>query len=194
MMHDYIAAFVLLALCVASARVYGKAHHDKDYECGDRKAMASPREFELVYRWIRGSTLVCGLGALLTECSFWMAFGRSPLQTYAGLVIALLGFALFAAARRTLGRHYSPCYDSRIPTGIVQSGVYRRVRHPIYTANLATLAGLAVATGSLWITANFVLLAFYYWRSAVREEAALSAEHPEYLAYLARSGRFLPLR
>ncbi len=58
-----------------------------------------------------------------------------------------------------------------------------------------TLAGLTIASGSGWLTVNFLLLAWYYTRSAKVEEDALALELPEYVEYLSRTGRFLlPMR
>ena len=79
-----------------------------------------------------------------------------------------------------------------LPHAIVQTGPYRRVRHPVYTANLLLLGGIALATGSLWMVLDLVVLAVFYLRSAVLEERALRQEHPDYAGYMLRTGRFLP--
>lgn len=57
-----------------------------------------------------------------------------------------------------------------MPARIVVEGVYGHIRHPIYTANLAMLTGLALATGSGWLLRNAFLLGVFCVVSAMREE------------------------
>ena len=92
----------------------------------------------------------------------------------------------------TLGAEDSPCFESLVPNQIIDSGPYGCVRPPIYTANLALLVGLFVATGSVWLLMNCVIIAVYYVNAAVSEERALCESLPSYRAYLTRTGRFLP--
>lgn len=191
-LHECVGAAFLVALCVASAACYRRDHSRKDYADGSRQMMPSPREFAWVYGYIRYSTLVVGLGAMLSEQGIWFVLYRSTVSIYVGAAIAILGFAMFVAARRALGRHYSPCYESYVPTAIVRSGPYSSIRHPIYTANQMVLLGVFVLTGSLWIAGNWALLCFYYARSAVAEERRLLMEHEDYAGYRERTGRFLP--
>lgn len=190
--HEWIAAAFLLLLCALSARSYRRDHAARDYADGSREAMPSPRGFAAVYAWIRTSTLVCGLGALLSPHAVWLVVHRSPAAIYAGMAVAAAGYLMFALSRRALGRHYSPCYDSYVPHAIVTAGPYARIRHPIYTANQLVLLGLALATGSVWLVANLVMLWWYYRRSARDEEARLLQEHDQYAPYYRRTGRFLP--
>ena len=191
-LHEGLGAAFLLALCIASGHVYRREHRRRSYASGDRQAMPSPRGFAAVYAWIRWSTLVAGIGSLLWPHPAWLIVIREPWSLYAGAAIATIGFALFVGSKRALGRHYSPCYESYLPLGIVTDGPYQHVRHPIYTANGLLLAGLALLTGSLWLAANLALLAFYYGRSARAEERHLAAAHVEYGRYVARTGRFVP--
>ena len=75
---------------------------------------------------------------------------------------------------------------------LVATGPYAYIRHPIYAAILAWLLGLFIATGSVWIIMNFLLLAFYYRASAREEERILAKAIPAYPGYMARTGAFLP--
>ncbi len=117
---------------------------------------------------------------------------QSAQMALAGLLVGLLGLALFRAARRTLAANYSPCFHSYVPNNITTSGIYRVIRHPIYTANiLMVLAGYLVS-GSLLSLVMLAMLVTLYVRSADIEEVALSEQFPEYRSYLASTGRFFP--
>ena len=189
---EWFAAAFVTAVSVASARRYRRDHARAQYAHEARARMPSPSRFVAVYAWIRWSTWIAGVGALLAPHPVWLVMFRSDAAIVLGLVVATLGFVLFVRSRRALGRHYSPCFDSRIPDTIVTVGPYARVRHPIYTANLTLIAGLALCTGSAWMLGNLVMLAYYYRRSAVAEEAHLRAAHPDYARVVATTGRFLP--
>jgi protein-S-isoprenylcysteine O-methyltransferase Ste14 len=77
---------------------------------------------------------------------------------------------------------------------LVQSGPYRRIRHPVYTAYLASYLGGGLLAGNWVLTVVPVL--FYAVLVAGRlgrEEAVLEATFGErYVAYKARTGRLLP--
>ena len=147
--------------------------------------------FAWVYRFVQGSTAIFGLLAFLVESPF-LQLHRNPAGILIGCATALLGLGIFRSAKTTLGRHYSPCFDSFLPRDVQLDGIYRRVRHPIYTGNIVILLGLTLATGSPALAINLFLVTVYYSLSARREEAALAERFPEYREYVGRSGRFVP--
>jgi len=109
-----------------------------------------------------------------------------------GLLVALVGTGLAYWAKRTLGRSYSPCYASALPACLIANGPYRWVRHPLYSANLLTLSGIAIATTSAVLIAALAVVAAFYLRAARREERTLATELPGYREYESRTGRFVP--
>lgn len=192
MFHESIGIATILAIGIGSARLYEPDHRLREYAEGRPGTIASPRGFRAVYHWIRYSTVAIGIAAVGWRHPALLQFHHTPVLLHLGLAIAVAGFVVFAAAKHTLGRQYSPCFDAYLPTDLVRRGPYRFVRHPIYTANLTTMAGLTLAAGSLWLLANTLLLTIYYWHTARVEERALIAEVDGYLAYTRTTGRFLP--
>lgn len=192
MLHETIGVVAFLAIGVGSHRLYEPDHRSRGYAAGRPGPIPSPRGFRGVYHWIRSSTIAIGITALLVDHPALLPFHRSSILLLVGVVIAIMGFGVFAAAKRTLGRHYAPCFDAYLPTSIVRTGPYRFVRHPIYTANLTTMAGLTIASGSGWLLANTLLLGAYYWRTAQIEERALLSRVDGYAEYTRVTGRFLP--
>lgn len=192
MNREWIGAVVLLAVCLGSALAYARDHRGRHYAEGREVQPRSVRTFRPVYAWLRISTPVAGLGGLLGDGDAWLTLRPSGPVFWAGLALAVGGFALFGHARRMLGREYAPCYDAHMPARIVAEGVYAHVRHPIYTANVTTLAGLTLATGSGWLLLNTLLLGLFCVVSAVREENALWAVSSDYRSYVLATGRFLP--
>jgi protein-S-isoprenylcysteine O-methyltransferase Ste14 len=74
---------------------------------------------------------------------------------------------------------------------LVTEGIYRYVRHPIYTGDVLLLVGLELALNSWLVVAVLIPLAVFV-RQALAEEALLSRVFPEYAAYCQRTKRFIP--
>jgi protein-S-isoprenylcysteine O-methyltransferase Ste14 len=75
---------------------------------------------------------------------------------------------------------------------LVETGVYRFVRHPIYGGLILAAFGWAIAQASVVAVALGVLLAAFLFVKSSREEAWLTQRFPAYEAYRARTRRFLP--
>jgi protein-S-isoprenylcysteine O-methyltransferase Ste14 len=93
-------------------------------------------------------------------------------------------------ALRHLGRHFGVVSDVR---GLVTSGPYRLVRHPLYAAETITLIGLLLAAFSPLSAGILALtLALQVTRAKI-EEQALEAAFPEYREYASRTPMIVPL-
>lgn len=112
------------------------------------------------------------------------------------LVLAALcqaaGVAMIVVAQATMGRSWRIGIDAA-PTGLVTTGLYARVRSPIYSGMLLGLGGVVLMIGTIpALLAWGAVLAVLAWQ-ARREEAHVAAQHPaEFPAWAARTGRFLP--
>ena len=109
------------------------------------------------------------------------------------IAVQAAAVALFLWARWTFGmRSFHPAAN---PTegGIVTSGPYRFLRHPIYAAILL-FAAAGLAARPSWAAAGFgaLLLAGALTR-ALAEERLLVERYPEYGDYARRTRRFVPL-
>jgi len=96
--------------------------------------------------------------------------------------LSCAGLCVVIAGKITLGRSFALLPANR---GVVSSGLYRIVRHPIYMGYLVTHVAFLVASPSLWnivalLAADAALLA-----RAVCEERTL-AQDPEYREYQTR--------
>ena len=111
-----------------------------------------------------------------------------------GLVLYTLGLLLAVTARIQLGMNWSDIEKSRVVEGhqLVARGLYRYVRHPIYTGDLMLLAGFELALNS-WAVAGVAAVALYVRRQAIVEERGLLASLSGYDRYCRETSRYLPL-
>lgn len=104
----------------------------------------------------------------------------------------MTGFGVMALASLRLGAALTP---TPVPSGrgtLTTTGLYRHVRHPIYTGVLLIVVGLTVRSGS-WISmAVGVATVVFFDRKANWEEARLAETFNDYQAYASRTPRFVP--
>lgn len=96
---------------------------------------------------------------------------RLPLTPFriAGVAIALPSFILLVAARLQLGRAFSVQAKA---TELVTTGLYSRIRNPIYVFGALMIAGFIVWTGRpLLLLIFLILIPLQIYRS--RKEAAI---------------------
>lgn len=167
-------------------------HSGRRYARGKVERIPSPSSFRWIYPYLRGSTATVAVASVWIEHVALLRIHASTVVAAVGWGAVALGLGLVVWARRTLGRHYSPCFDALVPQDVVRTGPYRYVRHPIYTANLLLVLGVFGLSGSALVLANAIVLAAYYRWSASREEEVLAQRFPAYRDYMATSGRFLP--
>ena len=113
--------------------------------------------------------------------------------TVAGAVVALGGAVVGMWATRSLGAALTPFPEPRHGTVLVEKGPYGVVRHPIYSAVIAVLVGVAIAAGSVVGLGAAAVIATFFWFKAGYEESRLRLMVPGYAAYTRRvRGRLLP--
>ena len=109
-----------------------------------------------------------------------------------GLIFVPVGAAWFALGVRALGPNRTVFPRPKPGGGLVQHGVYRYARHPIYGGGLLLFVGLGLI--SSWPALAATALLAYIWVAKSRdEERRLEQRFPEYGEYRRRvGGRFLP--
>lgn len=107
--------------------------------------------------------------------------------------LVLLSLALVVAAYLARSGHVVVNPEGRA-TGVVSTGAFRYLRHPLYLASILTYLGLAVATASLLSLAISAGIAvFYNYIAGYEEEALLAKYGEEYSAYRIRTGKWVPV-
>jgi protein-S-isoprenylcysteine O-methyltransferase len=112
----------------------------------------------------------------------------------AGLVVMGAGILVRSLAIAQLGRLHSPNVAVQADHRVVDTGLYRRVRHPSYLGAIIAFFGCAVALGNwLGVVVVMALTVPAYLFRIHEEEAALAEVLGEpYRAYQARTHRLVP--
>jgi protein-S-isoprenylcysteine O-methyltransferase Ste14 len=109
-----------------------------------------------------------------------------------GVVLVVIGFAIEFASARALGASLTANPVPKETGTLVRSGIYKYMRHPIYTGLMFFAVGLVLQKGLVpdvyFALALIVLLNF----KARWEERLLLQRYPEYLEYMSSTPRFLP--
>lgn len=111
-----------------------------------------------------------------------------------GIVVATVGIAATVYAQLQMGDSWRIGVDEQETTTLVHTGVFGRVRNPIYTAMFTFGIGVALVTPNLVAFAGFLLLVATIELQVRRvEEPYLLGKHGEsYRVYTAGVGRFIP--
>jgi len=148
--------------------------------------------FKIVSKLIHITTIIIVCDSILIDNFLGLEFHDNLLFSYIGISISTIAISFFISSKITLGKNYSPCYDQRKPKNITSSGLYKYVRHPIYSSNILLLIGTFMISGSYLMLINIFILSFFYTISAYREEKYLITNFNYYNGYSKKTGMFLP--
>jgi protein-S-isoprenylcysteine O-methyltransferase Ste14 len=116
----------------------------------------------------------------------------SPVLSVIGLAFFVVGAGLLLVSFLGLGRSLTASPIPKTEGELVTSGLYARVRHPIYFALLVLSMGVVLDAG-WWPQVIVVVMLYTLLRiKAEFEESLLSKKYRGYKAYAQRTPRFFP--
>lgn len=151
----------------------------------------------------RGSLRVLLVGvSLAISAAFLLAFfvpqttlaGNRVVWFFLGVLILISGSLLRRHCFRVLGEFFTGVVTIQSGHRIIESGAYRWVRHPSYSAALLIVLGIAISLGNwLSVVVSFVVAFLAYsYRARVEEQALLSSLGAPYAQFMASRKRFIP--
>jgi protein-S-isoprenylcysteine O-methyltransferase Ste14 len=120
--------------------------------------------------------------------------GDRTLWFFVGVLTLMAGSFLRRHCFRVLGAFFTGAVTIQAGHRVVDSGAYRWVRHPSYSAALVIYLGIALALDN-WLSvvvSLVVALPAYWYRARVEERALLSALGAPYGQFMATRKRFIP--
>ncbi len=145
--------------------------------------------------------VLMGIGAMLLP----LLFIATPLLSFADYALHSMAFIfgtgclalniwLFYRSHADLGTNWSVTLQIRDEHQLVDSGVYRKIRHPMYTA-IFLYAVAQVLLLANWIAGPACLIAFtlmYLFRIKPEEKMMLEKFGDQYSLYMQRTKRLVP--
>lgn len=124
--------------------------------------------------------------AVLLFCGSWL------LPWWAWLLFAI-GLALFTGACVSLGgRNFTILPEPRAGNELSQRGIYRWLRHPMYTAVILCGAAVTFGAPSVWRAMALGVCVVVLVLKIRHEERLLTLRHPDYEQRLGNVPRLLP--
>ncbi len=138
---------------------------------------------------------------------FWLIFGQTQsfpwlhlrllpnvaAVWWLGLLLTAVGVGISIWARLSLGSNWSGTVTLKDAHELVRKGLYKYVRHPIYTGLLVAAVGSGMIHGQLRDLLGFLVLYATFYFKARREEFFLSQEFgPGFADHYRNTGMFLP--
>lgn len=119
-------------------------------------------------------------------------FSTNDFVKYAALTVGISGLLLVAACFIQMNKSLTPLPTPRISGRLIQDGLYKYVRHPLYSGLITAAFGFAVYQGSWWkVLIGSCLLILFYFKSSY-EEKLLTVKYEEYRDYQQKTFRFFP--
>ncbi len=125
------------------------------------------------------------------------SFADYPLrrgQFFAGVACLVVGLWFFHRSHVDLGTNWSVSLEVREDHRLVTHGIYRVIRHPMYSALFLYAIGQALVVPN-WLAGPSYLVAMvilYTFRVNAEERMMLDTFGNEYAAYMAKTKRLVP--
>ena len=190
-MNPWIAKAVVLAATVVMMAIRAP-HGQRSRSVKVAKSHKTPLETRiLVLAWV-GFFI-----PLIWVASPAFRFAEYPLHTgplIAGVMCFVIGLWLFYRSHADLGTNWSITLEVREGHRLITQGVYRGVRHPMYSALALYSVGQALVIPN-WVAglSNLVAFAVLIALRVGAEERMMAQQFGnEYAAYTARTKRLFP--
>jgi len=109
-----------------------------------------------------------------------------------GLIISFIGAIVIIVALLQLNKNLSPFPSPKSNSKLIKNGLYKYIRHPIYTGILFYAFGNALYTNSVFKIVIGTLLCLLFYYKSKYEELKLLDFFKDYDMYRKNTGRFLP--
>lgn len=125
------------------------------------------------------------------------AFARRDFSipvAWLGVAAAIAALAMFHLTHKALGRNWSVSLQMRQDHKLITDGVYRTIRHPMYTAFWLMAVAQALLLPN-WVGGLSGILGFgtlYLLRVRAEEDMMVATFGEEYRQYMTRTGRLFP--
>ncbi|MFM7191914.1 MAG: methyltransferase family protein [Microcystaceae cyanobacterium] len=146
--------------------------------------------------WVLGQFLLLIIFVLLPVYPGMVADSLSPIAQYCrwGLIALAGGLAVvfFVGGKLALGGNLTPLPHPKEDGSLVTTGIYRWVRHPLYSGVIFAAIAYSAWQWSLTKGLTWVFFFFFFHFKANQEEAWLKQKFSEYATYQTQVKKLIP--
>jgi protein-S-isoprenylcysteine O-methyltransferase Ste14 len=157
-----------------------------------RKNAGNPDKHSLGWIWITigvGNTL-----GILSAIYLRFPISGTNMVSYGGLLFIVAGMAIRFLAIRTLGKFFTVDLSIRGKHKLVDTGLYKTIRHPSYTGSLISFLGFGFSLNN-WISLVVIflpVLTAMLYRISIEEKLLLAQPDLGYETYIKKTKRLIP--
>jgi len=121
-----------------------------------------------------------------------LKFNRLELFQSVFLILSGIGFLIVLIAILQLNTNLSPFPKPKENASLITTGIFKYIRHPIYSGIFILLFFLSMYFASGYKLGISILLLMLFWFKSKYEEEQLCLKYPNYREYRQHTGRFFP--
>jgi protein-S-isoprenylcysteine O-methyltransferase Ste14 len=157
-------------------------------------AIDNKSALDLVLLGVAGISMILPLIYLFSS---WLDFADYALPEWLGWVGAVffaVGIWMLWRSHADLGRNWTPTLGLRDDHKLVTEGIFKRIRHPMYTAHLLWAIAAAMMLPNWLAGYAFLVASLAQYVTRVNDEEQMMIEQfgDEYISYMQKTGRFFP--
>lgn len=192
-MEEYIlkAAFVLAFMAYCAVRVSFSRRSKQHQPVRSYRTTAEEMKIFIVWVFMALLPFLCVFTPWFNRFSWDIAlWGRVT-----ALVLLALNVGFFYHIHKQLGNNWSPVLEVKEKHQLVTAGVYKYIRHPMYTQCWiwVLLQGIVLGNWLVELTGIVAWGFLYFTRVGHEEKLMLETFGEQYRQYMQRTGRLLPL-
>lgn len=149
---------------------------------------------ELIFLVLNGVGMIVPIIYVFSSVLDFANYSLPNWLGWAGIVIFALAIWLLWRSHHDLGRHWTVTVALRDDHELITSGVYRYIRHPMYTAHLIwAIAQIMILHN--WIAGySFLIVQIPFYLIRIKNEEAMMIEQfgDAYKTYMEETDRLIP--
>lgn len=131
------------------------------------------------------------LFAVFTADLDW-SLGFSHWFRILNLIISIIGLLVVILAILQLNKNLSPFPTPKDASVLLENGLYKFIRHPIYSGIILMLTGYSFYKDSWYKLGITLLLLLLFYFKTQYEEQLLQIKFEDYKTYKSKTGKFFP--
>lgn len=110
-----------------------------------------------------------------------------------GLMLSLAAIPMGISVFTSIGKNITDTVETRKDHQLVTNGIYRFIRHPLYTTGFLFFVGLGLLSSNwLMLILSIIVLVTLYLRTITEEQKLIEEFGEHYTEYMHSTGKFIP--